>query len=127
MTANDQLTITKDNRGEVVHYSIEKFKEILFAAHSRNFSKGKGKDKGKHKGKGKGGKRHLYKTDEEYAIESQIRKAKIEELKEMKAQLLAIKQTQQENQYEQEKPKTLTLTRRKRLDNAKTDGHTMSF
>lgn len=123
MTANDQLTITKDNRGEVVHYSVDKFKEILFAAHSINFSKGK--NKGKHKGKG--GKRHLYKTEEEYTIESKTRQAKIEELKELKAQLMAIKAQQASYQNEQERPKTLTLTRKRRLENVKNNEDAMHF
>ena len=47
----------------------------------------------------------------------------------MKAQLMAIKQAQQENQteYEQDRPKTLSLTRKKRLNNVRVDEETMGF
>lgn len=49
MTANDQLTITKDNRGQVVNYNVDKFKEILFNSFAKGNTKNKGKNKGKHR------------------------------------------------------------------------------
>ena len=48
MTANDQLTITKDLKGKVTHYTVNEFKDLLISSFTR------GKDKGKNKGKNKG-------------------------------------------------------------------------
>ena len=140
MNVDEQITFVKNeyNKEEIITLGdFRGYIREMAANYNDSYNKGNnnghhnngGGKGGKGKGKGKGGKRHLEDAEADYQIESRIRQAKIEELKAMKAQLMAIKQAQQENQveYEQDRPKTLSLTRKKRLNNVRVDEETMGF
>lgn len=128
--ADEQITFVKNEYNKEEEITLGDFREIMREfgsnyqeSYNNGNNHGKG-GKGKGKGKGKGGRRHLEDVEEEYALASKERLAKIEELKAMKAQLLAIKEAQAEAQYQQDRPKTLVLKPKTKVNN---EEETMGF
>lgn len=130
MSVNDQMKLVKyegskeevislgELRGAIKDMIIENYNNT----NGNNYNNGGKNQGGKHGGKKGHGHRHHMEGVEEEISE---REAKIAELKQMKAQLLMIKELQEQQAFEQsmEKPKTLSLTRNKRIYN-KEDGFT---